>query len=69
MKELRTLLEAITKLTLYIELNYPELYRFLDENPLTLPAGPHPEISREELQEYLEGLHQMLKHHLETHEA
>ncbi|MFZ9003725.1 MAG: hypothetical protein ACO20F_08960 [Robiginitalea sp.] len=69
MNDLRNLLQEITVLTNEIETNYPELYRYLDENPLTLPVSRHPQIDRAVLQEYLQELRELLRHHLETHKA
>lgn len=69
MKALNTLLKQITDLTYEIESRYPELYQYLDENPLTLPVSSHPHIDKEVLQEYLQGLQELLKHHLETHKT
>ncbi len=67
MKQLQGILKEITQLTYTIEANYPELYRTLDENPMTIPATEHPHIDKEVMQEYLESLKQLLEHHLETH--
>jgi hypothetical protein len=67
MKEIQKLTEEITQLTLKIESDYPELYRYLDENPMTLPAGSHPEIEKDVLSKYLQSLKEQLRHHLETH--
>lgn len=67
MKNLRNVLIEIEKLTTNIETNYPELYRSLDENPLTIPTKQNPHIDKEVMQDYLESLKQLLKHHLETH--
>ena len=67
MKELTSLLAEITEVTNKIESEYPELYQFLDENPMTLPAEVHPEIDWAVMQEYLESLKKMLAGYLETH--
>lgn len=67
MKGLHNILKEITQLTTNFETNYPELYRTLDENPMTLPVSKHPHMDKEVMQEYLESLKQLLKHHLETH--
>ncbi|SKB26327.1 hypothetical protein [Maribacter arcticus] len=67
MKDLRRVVVEIEKLTTNIETNYPELYRSLDENPLTIPTKQNPHIDKEVMQDYLESLKQLLKHHLETH--
>ena len=61
------LFREITLLTTNIEVNYPELYRFLGENPLTIPADDQPEIDVEVMQNYLESLKELLAHHIETH--
>lgn len=65
MKDLNHILNKITELTLNIETNYPELYRTLDENPMTLPETSHPHIDKNVLQNYLDSLTQLLEHHLE----
>ncbi len=67
MKDLHNILSEIIQLTTNIETNYPELYRFLDEDPMTIPATNHPHIDKVVMQEYLESLKQLLQHHLETH--
>lgn len=63
MKDQHNILREITQLTTIIETNYPELYRNLDENPITLPESNHPDINKQALQDYLESLKQLLKHH------
>lgn len=67
MKNLQGILNEITQLTSTIESNYPWLYRTLDENPMTIPTTDHPQIDKKVMQEYLESLKQLLKHHLESH--
>ncbi|ASO07778.1 MULTISPECIES: hypothetical protein [Arenibacter] len=67
MNNLRKVLGEISELTTDIETNYPELYRSLDENPLTIPAKNHPQVNKDDLKEYLESLKELIKHHLETH--
>ncbi|MBO0340309.1 MAG: hypothetical protein VX798_09960 [Bacteroidota bacterium] len=67
MKNLNSILNRITALTNTIESQYPELYRFLDENPMTLPLSPHPQVDKKALEGYLESLQQLLEHHQETH--
>jgi hypothetical protein len=69
MKNLQTILTQITQLTTDIETNYPELYRSLDENPMTIPSMDHPHIDSKVMQDYLESLKQLLLHHIETHKA
>ncbi len=67
MKEERQILSEITTLTNKIETDYPELYRFLDENPITIPSSEHPDLNKKTLEGYLEDLKDLLKHHLQTH--
>ena len=67
MKDLHHILNEITELTSNIESNYPELYRSLEENPMTLPVSNHPHINKKVMQEYLESLKDLLKFYLEEH--
>ena len=67
MKNLQDIQAQITKLTTNIETNYPELYTTLDENPITIPSTAHPDINVNIMEDYLESLKELLKHHLETH--
>ena len=67
MNELQSMMKEITTLTTMMETEYPELYQFLDENPMTIPATNHPHIDIVVLKEYLESLKGLLQHHLETH--
>ncbi len=67
MERITTLLNEITSITLEIETIYPEIYKFLEEDTLTLPFMEHPTINSEILFDYLESLKQLLLHHKETH--
>ncbi|RKS50540.1 hypothetical protein BC962_2311 [Gillisia mitskevichiae] len=67
MKSITGLLNEITLKTLEIETKFPEIYKFLDEDTLTLPFREHPKINFEVLLDYLETLKQLLSHHKETH--
>ncbi|WP_117880399.1 hypothetical protein [Aureibaculum luteum] len=64
MKDLHTILKEVTKLTLNIQMNYPELYRSLDENPMALPVTSHPQIDKKVMQEYLVGLKELLERYI-----
>lgn len=65
MKELHKILNEITQLTTDIETNYPELYRSLDENPMTLPISKHPHMDKVVMKEYLESLKDLLASYVE----
>ncbi|AOW22055.1 hypothetical protein [Urechidicola croceus] len=67
MKDLNSVLAAISKLTGEIETNHPELYQFLDENPITIPSVDHPNTKLKIMNDYLNSLKELLRHHLETH--
>jgi hypothetical protein len=66
MNNLQNTLTEISQLTNNIETNYPELYNFLDENPMTIPSESNPTIDKKILQDYLNSLKELLKHHIET---
>lgn len=67
MTNLKKISSQILDLTTTIETKYPELYKYLGENPITIPSDDHPEISIDVMQGYLESLKNLLKHHIETH--
>jgi len=69
MKNLQPLLSEIVQLTTTIETEYPELYKFLDENPMTIPAMSHINLDEKIFQDYLQGLRTLLKTYLITHNA
>ncbi|GAA4280966.1 hypothetical protein [Gaetbulibacter aestuarii] len=67
MKTIQSIEDKILKLTDTIENDYPELYAYLDENPVTMPSLDHPNITVAVMEDYLKSLQQILKHHIETH--
>jgi septation ring formation regulator EzrA len=69
MKNLQSILKEISEITTDIETNYPELYRSLDENPMTLATTNHPHVDKIAMKEYLESLKELLKHHSEVKSA
>lgn len=68
MSNLNTILKEISEITLTIETDYPELYIHLDEEPITIPAFQHPDMDKKLMKEYLEGLTQVLKQYIKTHQ-
>lgn len=62
------ILSQISQLTLRIESEYPDLYKYLDETPLEAPSSEQGEISTEEMIDYLESLQDLLKRYIETHQ-
>jgi len=63
MKTEQELLQQITELTYKIEIDYPELYELLLEDPSTIPSMEHPKINPKVLQDYLNTLKQHIEHH------
>lgn len=61
------LLTKIAELTNEIEEEYPELGKYLNENPQTIPNTNHPKITIKELEDYLESLASQLKTYREEH--
>lgn len=56
------ILAEITQVTRAIEDNYPELQKYLDENPMKLPEGDNSnvEMDNEALKEYLNSLKELV---------
>ena len=68
MKNLNALMQNIIELTTVIETKYPELYKYLDETPLSIGKHPEKEISTTDLQSYLLVLKTQLEDYIETHQ-
>ena len=69
MKRLQQLSKEINELTLKIEQEYPELYRNLDENPVTMAQNNSKKLTIENFSDYLDSLKQILNHHIEGHKS
>jgi predicted Rossmann fold nucleotide-binding protein DprA/Smf involved in DNA uptake len=67
MKTLNQLMQDIIQLTTEIETKYPELYKYLNETPLSLYENATERVQTTELEQYLETLKSLLQHHIETH--
>lgn len=50
----------ILKITMTIRDHYPELSKYLDEMPVTIPSEKDPEITLKHLSTYYESLNSML---------
>jgi hypothetical protein len=66
MEKSNHIIEEITKLTNTIEFDYPELYVFLEEVPVTITSPNHPQITDTIMQDYLDSLKQFIKHSSKT---
>lgn len=69
MKLSQTILSEITQITREIEDHYPELEKYLDERPITLPDenNPDAEVDDNALLEYLNGLKALVTKYKEEH--
>lgn len=67
MKQLKEIIKEINTLTLKIEQEYPELYHYLDENPLTIPNGELEAFDNKVFSDYLDSLKQLLQQYTINH--
>lgn len=63
------LINDIKDLLTEIETYYPEVYNFLDEDPVTVHMAMNGEVTDEDLKEFLEGLREKLQRFKESHQA
>ena len=61
--------ENILKITMTIKNEFPELMKFLNEMPETIPTDKTPEISTKILQEYFDSLEIMLRKYAPSHSS
>ena len=67
MKSLNSLMQEIIQLTSKIESDYPELYNYLGETPLSSSEAVEKAVSADDLNKYLDTLKSQLQRHIETH--
>ncbi|HWY37410.1 MAG TPA: hypothetical protein VNY73_02555 [Bacteroidia bacterium] len=67
MKALNKLMQEVVKLTTLLETEYPELYKFLDETPISIGKHPEKEVTITDLKNYLQTLKSQLEEHIKTH--
>ena len=67
MKTETELNENILKITLTIRNEFPELIKFLNEMPITIPIEQSPEINTSILQEYYNSLETLLRKYAPNH--
>ena len=68
MSKMQLLIQKISEITRTIESDYPEIYRYLDENPITLPKRKDPKVDEEVLKEYLRSLELLVENYKRTHQ-
>ncbi len=67
MKTEHELNDAIVKITMKIQQDYPELSKFITEMPVTIPNEKHPDINNKALEEYYDSLLSLLQKYDENH--
>lgn len=67
MKTERELNENISKITMTIREEFPELSKFLNEMPETIPVEEFPEITIKILQDYFNSLENLLLKYAPNH--
>lgn len=60
--------EKIMKLTMVIQENYPELAKYMNEMPVTVPTENNPEINRQALSKYYESLVSWFRNYVAEHQ-
>lgn len=67
MKNEKKLNDEILKLTLLINERHPELLKYINEMPITLPDTDHPKINIKKLSDYKESLKNLIKRYAKDH--
>ena len=68
MQSEKDLNKKIMEITMLIQEKYPELSKFLNEMPATIPIEENPKINSENLQKYLNSLEDMVKKYSIEHQ-
>lgn len=61
--------EAILKITMTIQNEFPELMKFLNEMPVTIPNKKNPSINNKNLQDYCNSLENLLRKYTPNHSS
>ena len=67
MKTEAELNKNILKITMTIRNEFPELIKYLNEMPVTIPSDESPEINKKALQEYNDSLLDLLRKYAPNH--
>ena len=67
MKNEHQLSDEIVKTTTIIEEKFPELSKYTEEMPVTIPDTDDPDINTENLKEYADSLEELVKKYTVTH--
>lgn len=67
MKTEKELNSDILRITMAIRDNFPELSKYLNEMPVTIPVSNNPEINRQNLQDYFNSLDALFRKYVINH--
>ena len=67
-KEEHELNSKILKITMTIKDQYPELSKYIEEMPVTIPDEKNPEITLKNLKAYYDSLNSMLNKYILEHQ-
>ena len=60
--------DKIMKITMVIQENYPELSKYLNEMPVTIPIDSNPEVNVQALSKYYETLLTLFRNYVAEHQ-
>lgn len=60
--------EKIMKITMVIQENYPELSKYLNEMPVTIPVDNNPEVNVKALTKYYDTLLTLFRNYVAEHQ-
>ena len=69
MQAIEEINQKILLKTLDIQTNYPELSKYLEEMPVTIPDLENPQITLQNLKEYYNSLNVLVSDYASTHIA
>lgn len=67
MKSEKELYADILKITMKIKIEFPELFMYILEMPVTIPNVKNPKMNRKVLQDYYDSLSNLLKDYIDNH--
>ena len=68
METIEELNAKIMKITMVIQADYPELSKYLNEMPVTIPNQKEPEIDQKNLQKYYDSLIELFRNYVAEHQ-
>ncbi len=58
----------ILKITMVIQENYPELSKYLNEMPITIPIDSSPKVNVKNLEKYYDSLVELFRNYVAEHQ-